>query len=325
MGHLMRCLALSEELTRRGNICYFLSKTDNHSLVNIINKFGINHYKIKSDVTIKEDLDILLTFSHENHIDWVITDSYVINSCYIRKIKQNEFCVLSIDDTVHIHYFSDIVLNQNAGAEKLVFSAKYYTKFLLGSKYVMLRDELLKREKKIRNSEVKKILITFGGSDYDNVTLRILQLLESINKDIEILVLLGPFNHFYEEINAYIKETNSIIKLIKNPASMAEVYMQSDIAISAGGSSCYELAYYGIPNIITVIADNQLCTAQELHKQKVSIYLGKRNELNPDQFKAKINELILNSSLRKKMSRNGRILVDGKGKRRIVDFMEKLK
>ena len=320
-GHIMRSIALSEELKNRGHSCFFLSKIDSEELINRVKQTS-SFQKMETEATTKEDLDILLKFSKENNVDWIITDHYGINSDYVKILKENKFKVLSVDDTAQIHYYSDIVLNQNIGAEQLAFSAEKYTKFLLGPKYTMIRDELLRRDEKIENNKVKKILVTLGGTDNDNFTLKILKLLESVDKNAEILVVLGPFNLFYDAIRGYIKETGLKIKLIKSPENMAEVYLESDIAISAGGSSCYELAYFGIPNIIITIADNQLYIANELDKQKVSIYLGKKSEIKAEQLEDKIKELINNHSLRKNMSRNGKKLVDGKGKKGIVDFME---
>ncbi len=322
IGHLMRCLALSEELIRRGNACYFLSKIDNDELKNRIEKFDVNYQQIKNDANLQEDLKVLINFSKINDIDWVVTDHYSIYAAYVKDIKQHGFHVLSVDDAAQMHYFSDIVLNQNIGAEKLDFSSEKYTKFLLGTKYAILRDELLKRKKKIENIEVKKILLTFGGSDTDNFSLKILRLLESFNEVKEFLLVAGPFNPLHKNIEEYIKETSLKVKLIKSPENMADVYLEADMAISAGGSSCYELAYFGIPNLIITIADNQLNIARELDKQKVSIYVGRKDEIKKHNFENNLKELIASRSLRKIMGKNGRNLIDGKGKERVVDFME---
>jgi spore coat polysaccharide biosynthesis predicted glycosyltransferase SpsG len=100
------------------------------------------------------------------------------------------------------------------------------------------------------------------------------------------------------------------------------IYLESDIAISAGGTTCYELAYFGIPNIIITIADNQLKNAKDLDKQKVSIYLGKKDDVTTDKITEKAKELIDNSNLRKSISLNGKKLIDGKGKKRIVEALE---
>lgn len=323
IGHLMRCLALSEELINRGHRCYFLSKIDNEDLVEKIEKRKTIFKKLNSTTSLKEDLKKLIEFSKEQEIDWVVTDHYGIDSEYIKKIKKNGFKILSVDDAAQIDYCSDIILNQNIGSEKLRYSKKINSELLLGPKYVLLREELLRKNKMTESKNVKKILLTFGGTDNDNFTLKILKLLDSAIENKEFLVIAGPLNKFYEDIKKYSEDRNNIT-IIKSPENLADVYSKTDIAISAGGSSCYELAYFGIPNIIISIADNQLRIAEELEKQKVSIYSGKKDELNKEELIEKVKELIKNQTLRKKMSSNGKKLVDGKGKQRVVNFMEKM-
>jgi len=324
IGHLIRCLALSEELTKRGYDCNIFSKIENEELISRIFKNKINFQKIKPKATLEEDKNTVIKFSNENDIDWIITDHYGLSSEYIKELKKNNFKVLSIDDTAQIHYYSDIILNQNIGSEKLKFSTEKYTKFLLGPKYVMIRNQLLRRDEKIEKNTVEKILITLGGTDEDNLTLEIIKMLEDINDKIEFLVLIGPLNPYENNIREYINDKGLKIKLIKSPKDISNLYLESDIAISAGGSSCYELAYFGIPNIIITIADNQLNIAKELDREKISIYLGLKNEIKKEKLQNKVKELINNHLLRKTISKNGKKLVDGKGKERIVSFMERL-
>ena len=103
---------------------------------------------------------------------------------------------------------------------------------------------------------------------------------------------------------------------------MADLYLNSDIAISAGGSSCYELAYFGIPNLIITIADNQLEVAKEVHNKNIGIYLGKKEDFSYGAFKDHLLKLINNSDIRKNIQENGMDLVDGKGKKRILKVMD---
>ena len=322
IGHLMRCLALSEELTRKGHDCYFLSKIENDELINKIEKNNI-HYQINSNATLLEDNKILVKFAKEKDIDWIVTDHYGINTEYIKEIKQNNFKVLSVDDNAQIHYYSDIVLNQNIGSEKLNFSAEKYTKFILGAKYAIIRDELLIKKNKKEGNEVKKILIMLGGTDKDNLILKILKTLKSC-RNLEFLVVIGPLNPHYDKIKNFIESENLKARIIKSPENMADLYLESDIAISAGGTSCYELSYFGIPNLIISVADNQLTISNEFDKQNISIYLGEKEKLSSEDLKNKFKELIDDSALRKKLSENGKKLVDGKGKQRIVELMEKI-
>jgi UDP-2,4-diacetamido-2,4,6-trideoxy-beta-L-altropyranose hydrolase len=323
IGHLMRCLALSEELIRRGHTCSIFTKTDNNDLLKRIKTFHVDVQNIDANVSLKKDLQTLLKFSRDYEIDWIVTDHYSIDTTYINEIKKQGFHVLSIDDTSQMHYPSDIVINQNIDAERLKFSIESYTMLLRGPTYSMLRDELLVREKKKHHDSVKTILITLGGSDPDNYLLEVLQSLDTLTTKVDIQAVIGPFNQFLSQLKSYEKQSSANITLITSPEKMVDFYLESDLAVSAGGSSCYELAYFGIPNFIITIADNQLGIAQEFDRQHLSVYLGMKHQVKPEVIKDKIKVLIENHSLRKQMSQQERNLIDGNGKKRVVDCMER--
>ena len=325
LGHIMRCYALAEEFVKKKNKCYFLSNIDNEIIYEKINKLNIKIMNIYTSPKLKKDLKYLIDFSKNNNVDWVLTDHYDIDSDYIKEIKNNGFKVLSVDDTSQIYYPSDIVLNQNIGSEKLNFNTNKDTKLLLGPKYVMLRDELLIRERKKFKNNVEKILVTLGGVGYSNLIDKIPKnLKEIIDKNIEIIVIFPSLNNINEKFHLKInKFNNSNFRIVFSPENMADLYLESDIAISAGGISCYELAYFGIPNLIISIAENQLNIAKELNEKNVSVYLGKEEEFDFNIIKENILKLINDNSLRRKMSKNGIKLVDGKGKKRIIEVMNK--
>ena len=51
---------------------------------------------------------------------------------------------------------------------------------------------------------------------------------------------------------------------------------------------------------------------------------GKKEVVKVEKIREHVEKLISDYSLRKSMSQNGKKLVDGKGKIRIVDFMERI-
>ncbi|HVQ01489.1 MAG TPA: UDP-2,4-diacetamido-2,4,6-trideoxy-beta-L-altropyranose hydrolase [Candidatus Thermoplasmatota archaeon] len=325
IGHLMRCLALSEELRRRGHDCFFLLKMVHPEVLERIKKFECTPYLLPRTESLQQDLDSVIEYAFSQSIDWLITDHYQIDASYVKEIKHQGFRVLSIDDNAQMHYYSDIVLNQNIGAQKLTFSAEPYSKLLLGPSYVMLRDELLRRAEKKRDSTVKTMLVTLGGADPDNYLLSILHSLEDVTKNLDILAVIGPFNPHNVELQAFKQTTKMRLTLISSPRTMVDLYLRADLAISAAGTSSYELAYFGIPNLLITVADNQLSIAHEMDKQKVGLYLGEKHDLQLDLLKDKVKEFLKNQSLRNHMSENGQKLVDGKGKERIVDAMETMR
>lgn len=317
MGHLMRCIALSEEIIRNGGTCYFISKINSPVLKNKVKNTGIILEDVDRKISWDEDCEFVANFCKKKGINWVVTDHYGITEEYIKNLKEEGLFVLSIDDTANIVYYSDIVVNQNVGAEKLDIKKDGKTKLLLGPKYLILRDELLSAPRKKPKDVVKNILVTLGGSDKNDVTAKIVESLKNKNRDITYTIVVGPLN------DKKISDENT--ELLHSPKNMAKIYSKSDIAISSGGTTCYELLFFGIPNIIVAIAKNQINIAKNLDKLKTSVFIGERDKINFEEIVYKIELLRRNKKLRKKMAKKGMEIIDGKGKIRIIEEMNKIK
>jgi spore coat polysaccharide biosynthesis predicted glycosyltransferase SpsG len=99
---------------------------------------------------------------------------------------------------------------------------------------------------------------------------------------------------------------------------MGELMAWADIAVAAGGSTSWELAYMGLPAIVAVLADNQAEIAAALARRQVIVNLGDFRRVTPATIEAAVRTLLADSALRSEMSRNGRELVDGHGARRVA-------
>jgi spore coat polysaccharide biosynthesis predicted glycosyltransferase SpsG len=164
---------------------------------------------------------------------------------------------------------SDIVLNQNLNAEKnFQYSCEEYTKLLLGKEYVLLRREFRKFISKpsYLNKEAKNILITFGGSDPENYTEKIINYLKlNVNNGLLIKAILGPNNVHQKRIEEFIR-VNHIpnAEIIFNPEDLIKLFLWSDIVISSSGTIVWEVLRLNKPILLIPIADNQILNSKEL-------------------------------------------------------------
>ena len=150
LGHLYRLFSLIEMLKADFKFTFLSSET---STVNIIP----NSYQLKiipSQITIKEEPEwISNEFDKNNTL--LIADGYQFNSSYQRKIKEQGFKFVYIDDLASEHMFADLIINHSPNITSQVYSAESYTKFALGTKYALLRpaflDLLCKRKKNTKN------------------------------------------------------------------------------------------------------------------------------------------------------------------------------
>src|SRR5207249_1652332 len=110
-----------------------------------------------------------------------------------------------------------------------------------------------------------KVLVTMGGSDPDNVTLKVIQALPQVEvQGLEATVVIGGTNPHYRELEAAILQLPLPIRLERNATNMPELMAWADIAVSAGGTTLWELAFMGLPNLVVVLADNQRPAAAHL-------------------------------------------------------------
>ena len=100
---------------------------------------------------------------------------------------------------------------------------------------------------------------------------------------------------------------------------MKEVMLNSDIAISAGGQTLYELARIGVPGIGICVADNQIESLKEWDRIGFLEYAGLYNENNIITGIDKLLKKMKNVKMRKSKSKTGRKIIDGKGSLNLVD------
>ena len=168
---------------------------------------------------------------------------------------------------------------------------------------------------------MENILITQGGSDTYGFTPKIIKALSFIPTDISVNVILGSnFSHDIELENVLSKSPRKF-NIIKGKNNLSDLMLETDLAISAGGNTLFELACLGVPTIVVCGETFEVDTANRLGEKGFGINLGFGKDINENDIYKAANELICNTNLRLKMSIKGKELIDGSGIKRMVDTM----
>ncbi len=122
-------------------------------------------------------------------------------------------------------------------------------------------------------------------------------------------------------IKEFKEQSASSMVLKQNVQNMPEVMAWADLAIAAGGSTNWELAFLGLPSMIITVAENQSAIAQQLGKMGITVSLGWYHHLTINQLNATIAKLLSDQKQRQQMSEKGRQLVDGFGSQRVIEMM----
>lgn len=319
-GHVMRCLSVAKAFALRGIEALFVTADEKGNA--LIEQNGFHSVCLNSVWTdLEAELPALQFVINKYQPSFLLIDSYFVT--------QNYFQVLSklvktayIDDMNKERWDVDAIINYNIFAS--VFNYSWYnttrTKLIIHPRFAPLREEFKNCPEHTINTYVKDIIVSAGGADPEHITKKILKKICSVTPDIRFHFVVGALNPRLEEIKSLASENfNAVLHI--NESHMSDLMKKCDIAISAAGTTLYELCACGIPTITYTLADNQLVAAEQFEAQGVMISAGdcrgddefiERVETNLTQLAAKVD-------LRRELSQKMQALVDGNGSERLVE------
>jgi UDP-2,4-diacetamido-2,4,6-trideoxy-beta-L-altropyranose hydrolase len=316
-GHVMRCLALAQEAQTAGDKVVFVQAEATPAIDQRLRGEGFETISLTAEPGSPDDASKTIRLARDRGSTWIIADGYDFDGSYQDRIKEAALKLLLLDDYGHAdHYSADYILNQNLFADPTRYgNRKPYTCLLFGTQYVMLRREFEKWQNWTREvpNVGQKVLVTLGGSDSNNVTSQVIDALKQLRPGaLECVVVVGGSNPHVEKLRVQCQETRQQIRLVINPTDMPELMAWADIAIAAGGTTAWELAFMGLPSLILVLADNQRPIADALGMQSLA------RKANLTRVASDALKMLEDADGRKAMSSEARKLVDGKGARRVL-------
>jgi UDP-2,4-diacetamido-2,4,6-trideoxy-beta-L-altropyranose hydrolase len=317
----MRCITLGKALYSFGAQVYFLTNSGGEQVLKVHAKFPVMII-LRNDVK-AENLQIEQTIQ-SLEIDYFIWDSYAISE-ELEQLVSSIVPTMIVDDNYLLSsYTSDAILNQNIYADSSRYLISSETTVFAGRQYTLLRDSVLAYGDKIKtiNKVPSNVLLTFGGSDEANDTMRCLIWLNEIQEQfsLNVTVVMGMHYTFEEELTTYASKLQNL-KLFRNVINMADLLWKQDVVVTAAGSTMYELAFLGLPSCSLVTADNQVQVAETFVAQGTTINLGLNKSLGKDAFISCITRLLASYDLRSIMSSSGRNLIDGLGSSRVAQYI----
>jgi UDP-2,4-diacetamido-2,4,6-trideoxy-beta-L-altropyranose hydrolase len=329
VGHVMRCLALAQSWQMTGGSTVFAIADGAPELEQRLLSENFAVVRINSQPGSPEDATETMQLHKRVEAQWLILDGFHFSQEYCCMARNGaRFLLLIDDDGMRSSYRCDIVLNTNPQASDSMYPVrKQQTRFLLGLKYALLRREFLERQGCCRevSATARRILITFGGADPNNVTLSVLEALQRVDDlPLEITVLVGASNPRRRMLKAAVEKSVHPARFVWNSENMPDLMSHCDLAITAGGATCYELAFMKTPMFLITMAANHERTVEAYGRLEAAIAAGWFHSVAIEPLAASLREVIVEARLRESLRQNASRLVDGLGARRVVDSMLEL-
>lgn len=324
-GHIMRCVALAQAWQDAGGCAVFAAKSFTPAIKKRLSSESFDLIPVAVDAGTSTDAQETIRIAQSRQVEWIVVDGYQFSSEYQQVLKAAGFKVVFLDDYGHAeHYSADLVLNQNLSAsEKLYSDRDPQTQLLLGPKYALLRREFSSWVdwEKIVEPESRQLLVLMGGSDPSNITVRVLEALSRRAFDfLAAKIIVGGSNLGISELKSCATASPANIELLTDVYQLSDLMARADIAISAAGSTCWELCRMGVPSLLVDVADNQTANARELDRLQCAIHIGNKT-VTASAIANGLISLSSSGSVRRKLSENSRRLVDGRGALRVLAAM----
>lgn len=309
LGHITRCISLYQGLKERNLLPYCIVNGD-RSIEGLLDHKGCEVFD-----WLKERKKL---FSFLQGMDIAIIDSYLADVEFYKEISRVVKIPVYIDDNKRLDYPRGLIINGAVNAEDLGYPKNKGMGYLLGTRYVLLREDFWDvPEKKIKDN-IESVLVTFSVNDPRNMTPKVLKTLIDHYPDLAKRVMIGKG---FKNRNEIKKFKDKKTEFIYNPDAevMKRAALESDIAISAGGQTLFEFARCGIPAVVIAIVDNQLNNIKGLEKAGFIENAGWWEDKSLDKKITASIDRLKDMETRSKKSAIGRQIVDGQGSLRVCD------
>jgi len=322
----MRCLALAQAWQDAGGNVVFAMAASTFAIDARLRSEGMEIVQLTVPPNSVRDARDVSALARHCQANWVVVDGYQFDSDYQHAIKGTGLKLLWVDDLGQCKsYFADLILNQNPHAQGGMYGNREpFTRLLLGTRYTLLRREF--KPWRLWNREAspaaRKILVTMGGSDPENITARVLEAFSLIDMaGLEARLVVAGSNPHIDFLRKICGRVSANVRLLIDPANIPELMAWADVAISAAGTTCWEICLLGLPAILIHVAENQLPVACQLARMQAAIHLGAAKEVSAWQIASQLQSLLIAAELRMRLSQNARAFVDGRGAERVVSAM----
>jgi CMP-N-acetylneuraminic acid synthetase/spore coat polysaccharide biosynthesis predicted glycosyltransferase SpsG len=200
---------------------------------------------------------------------------------------------------------ADLVINALYPAEESLPAKNRY----FGPSVYCLRDEFRRAKRSGFRDDVRRALVTFGGTDPAGLTFKVLDVLGAHPGQplamLPLTVVAGRGLARYGELEqrvAALRSAGRDVQLHRDVPLMSELMASADVAFTSAGRTLYELAHMGVPAI--VLAQNE--TEMKHHFASIEngfLFLGLGREASTEAISGAFDALTTSRDLRRALHR----------------------
>ncbi|RUO79822.1 UDP-2,4-diacetamido-2,4,6-trideoxy-beta-L-altropyranose hydrolase [Idiomarina tyrosinivorans] len=346
LGHFMRCATLALQCSEQGSpvliagygfpeslsvslqqagitvVCWQQSAVPNTALAPAA--YFHSHWLPTSETQDAQQFEAELA-AWEHNVEWIVVDHYALAKPW-EKILARHSRVMAIDDLADRPHSASVLLDQTF--QRCIADYKGLLNAtcrpLLGTQYALLREEFIRaHHTAIASPNVRAIepslLISMGGADSDNVSGKLLTMLEKYSeRTLHITVIVGAVNAHKQELAKQAEGIrNHQVSIVDHVENISGFLLSNSIAIGAPGGSSWERCACGIPTLLVTLAENQKTIAKQLVGNGCALSLGPAESLTAELLHQQLTRVFSHPDVYQSLKENSLRLCDAHGTRRV--------
>ncbi|MEO0767475.1 MAG: UDP-2,4-diacetamido-2,4,6-trideoxy-beta-L-altropyranose hydrolase [Pseudomonadota bacterium] len=321
LGHVLRTMAVADELARTGTrITYLCGTVTPWAMTQLRERnFGVEMLDPVPSSDQLQDAHATLRIIERLGIDAVLLDHYGLKGEWTALVKaQSGRFISAFDDLASDARRLDLLIDTSPArrASEYVGLIPEEAICLAGPVYAPLRPEfaMARQAQRPETNARCRVAISMGGVDPSGVTLTCLEALDG-RSDVELTVILSSAAQMLEATKERVAQMKTPTCLLLDRTDMASVLKDMDLVIGAGGTSALERCALGLPSVLAVLADNQIFNANSLADADAAVLLP---ELSEKAVRDTVTPMLADAGFRSGMGERAAQLCDGMGAPRVA-------
>jgi spore coat polysaccharide biosynthesis predicted glycosyltransferase SpsG len=314
VGHLVRCVALAEELLTRGVAVKFLSDLGGLSWAEQqLTRRGLPWHPAPFDPV------GLVAACDRLDLDALVVDSYTLPPEHSAAVRRTGRPVLAIVDGDFRGQTADIYVDQNLDAVLDVEDAVG----LAGLDYALLRHvvrQLRPLDAPVHmTARTPKVVAFFGGTDAYRAAPQVARLLTATGAAFDATVVAAD-DRLRQDLLAVTPGPGQHFEIISPTDDLPELLAGADLALSASGTSTWELLCLGLASALVWVVDNQIPGYERTIANGFAAGLGRLGQFT-DRSADVLRELLTRPGSRAALATRAWSAVDGNGVERVAEAL----
>jgi UDP-2,4-diacetamido-2,4,6-trideoxy-beta-L-altropyranose hydrolase len=323
MGHINRCALVAKMLRERfGMKAKLLMKKDPLGEPFAASR-GFEVVAFDAP-TIKEEIEFLQVMAFEGSPALFILDVLKndTDAFYMDCVHKFMCPVVAItDDSLQRVIDAEVVINGNPLQAGQDYSAER-GKYLLGPQYFLMDETYAKRHERRPNGMIKKILVTLGASDHNDILFKLLSALKNVSGNFELLIIASTASGYLDRLKEFLLDCPREWRLHVDAPTLIPFWQEADAAITAGGNTLFERIAACLPGATLCQLPRQVEVADGFEKLGVNVNLGFGPDINEADLKVRIEDFLKDTQAHVRHFEFSPRFVDGRGLERLGDALE---